>query len=176
MLLASRFFLQLWESLGKFRKVWESSGKFGKVRASVTFCLFFRCIFAAMKILKKKTTIILIGIAALLGVGTIVMLVYSRRKKNPNESVSQSIASAVSSAVTSGYKPESFPLKKGMFGENIRLMQNFFIEMGHNLGASGADGKFGDKTLTAVRSFYIDPVKTEVTQKEWEFMRLAYLK
>ena len=117
---------------------------------------------------KKKTTIILIVLAVVILAGTIAFLVINRRKKNKTESIAQSIKSSVSGAVTSGYSPESFPLKKGMYGENVRTLQAGLIIQGYSVGPYGSDGKFGDKTLAAVREAFKNPNKTEVTESEWK--------
>lgn len=44
-------------------------------------------------------------------------------------------------------------LKKGMNGDDVKLLQTKLIELNYDLGKSGADGKFGDKTLAAVKNF-----------------------
>ena len=44
-------------------------------------------------------------------------------------------------------------IKKGSTGENVKKCQEALIKLGYDLGASGADGKFGAKTLAAVKSF-----------------------
>ena len=115
---------------------------------------------------KRKGLIVLIVIVLLLA-AVVTVLVVRRRKKVKGEPLSQSIASGVSSAVTAGYSPESFPLRKGMFGEKIRIMQDELKFKGFDLGTAGIDGKFGDKTLAAVRANFFNPQKTEVTELEW---------
>ena len=100
----------------------------------------------------------------LITAGTIAILVYNKKKKNPKETV----ASAVSSAVTSGYVPESFPLRKGMWGNNVRALQGALMWIGYSVGKWGTDGKFGDDTLKAVREAFKNPTKTEVTEAEWK--------
>lgn len=44
-------------------------------------------------------------------------------------------------------------LQKGDTGENVRKMQSMLISCGYSCGSSGADGKFGDATLNALKSF-----------------------
>lgn len=44
-------------------------------------------------------------------------------------------------------------LKKGMKGEDIKAMQNRLIALGYKCGKAGADGKFGNDTLSAVVLF-----------------------
>jgi peptidoglycan hydrolase-like protein with peptidoglycan-binding domain len=117
-----------------------------------------------MKAKRKKATFILILISILLVTGTVVLLVYNRRKKNKDESVSQSVVSSISSVVTTGYIPETFPLRKGMYGDNVRIMQIALIFYGYSVGKYGSDGKFGNDTLTAVRSCLN---KDFVTEDEW---------
>lgn len=117
---------------------------------------------------RKKTTIVLIVLAVVILLGTIGILVYNRRKKMNTESLSQSVISSVSSAVTSGYVKESFPLRKGMYGDNVRALQAGLIIQGYSVGSTGSDGKFGNNTLAAVRKAFNDPTKSEVTQAEWK--------
>ncbi len=117
---------------------------------------------------KNKTTIVLIIVALLITAGTIAILVYNRRKKNKTESITQAVVSGVSSTVTSGYVKESFPLKQGMYGENVRVLQAGLIIQGYSCGSTGSDGKFGKNTMSAVRAAFKNPSKTEVTQAEWK--------
>ena len=117
---------------------------------------------------KKKTTIILIVLAVVILAGTIAMLVINRRKKLKNESIVDSVTGAVSSAVTVGYKPESFPLKKGMYGDKVKAMQYALKHMFYGIGTAGVDGKFGPDTLAAVRGYFNNPTKTEVSELEWK--------
>ena len=44
-------------------------------------------------------------------------------------------------------------IKRGSSGENVVYLQEKMIELGYDLGAYGADGKFGAKTEAAVRDF-----------------------
>ena len=44
-------------------------------------------------------------------------------------------------------------IRKGSTGEDVVYCQQILIKMGYNLGASGADGKFGAKTQAAVKEF-----------------------
>jgi len=43
-----------------------------------------------------------------------------------------------------------------MSGEDVRILQTKLIELGYNIGRSGADGKFGNNTLSAVMLFQKD--------------------
>lgn len=47
-------------------------------------------------------------------------------------------------------------LRKGSSGEYVTLLQTMLIQRGYDVGATGADGKFGDKTAAAVRMFQRD--------------------
>lgn len=49
--------------------------------------------------------------------------------------------------------PVQRALKLGMTGENVLKMQKDLIELGYNLGKSGADGSFGNDTRLAVLLF-----------------------
>ena len=44
-------------------------------------------------------------------------------------------------------------IRKGSTGEDVVYCQQILIKLGYNLGASGADGKFGAKTQAAVKEF-----------------------
>ena len=53
-----------------------------------------------------------------------------------------------------GNTPSDLPtLRRGSSGEYVTLLQTKLIQRGYNLGASGADGKFGAKTELAVKDF-----------------------
>ena len=47
-------------------------------------------------------------------------------------------------------------LRKGASGEYVTLLQTLLIQRGYNVGATGADGKFGSATLAAVKAFQKD--------------------
>ena len=47
-------------------------------------------------------------------------------------------------------------LRRGSSGEYVTLLQTKLIQLGYDVGATGADGKFGDKTAAAVRMFQRD--------------------
>jgi len=117
----------------------------------------------------NKTTVILLVLAGIITAGTVAIVVYRNRKKDKTKQVNPSLtaASAVSSAVTSGYIPAYFPLRKGMYGEDVRILQAVLMIRGYNIGKWGTDGKFGADTLTAVREAFKDPSKNEVTEAEW---------
>ena len=123
---------------------------------------------------KKETTILLIVLAVSIIAGTIAVLVIARRKKIKNESLGQSVSGAVSSAVTVGYSKESFPLKKGMYGNNVMIMQWGLDFHSYGVGSAGIDGKFGPATLESVRKFFDDPNKTQVTEAEWKQFYTIY--
>jgi hypothetical protein len=118
----------------------------------------------------NKKTVILIVISALVVAGVVVFVIYRKRKKMTENQVVPPVtkAAAVSAAVTSGYFSEYFPLRKGMFGDNVRALQAGLMLVGHDVGKWGTDGKFGDATLTAVRSAFKNPNKNEVTETEWK--------
>ena len=44
-------------------------------------------------------------------------------------------------------------LKKGASGSSVKELQKLLIEKGYSCGSKGADGKFGDSTLAAVKAF-----------------------
>lgn len=47
-------------------------------------------------------------------------------------------------------------LRKGASGEYVTLLQTLLIQRGYSCGAKGADGKFGNATLNAVKAFQKD--------------------
>ena len=47
-------------------------------------------------------------------------------------------------------------LKKGASGSNVKELQKLLIAKGYSCGPKGADGKFGDSTLAAVKQFQKD--------------------
>lgn len=49
--------------------------------------------------------------------------------------------------------PDTSTLKKGDSGEAVKTVQTMLIACGYDCGSTGADGKFGDKTLTALKAF-----------------------
>ena len=47
-------------------------------------------------------------------------------------------------------------LRRGSTGDYVTLLQTKLIQLGYDVGATGADGRFGDKTAAAVRMFQRD--------------------
>lgn len=47
-------------------------------------------------------------------------------------------------------------LKKGMRGNDVKQLQNLLLWFNYDIGESGADGKFGNNTLAAVKAFQED--------------------
>ena len=47
-------------------------------------------------------------------------------------------------------------LKKGMDGEDVRLLQKYLVQLGYSVGAAGTDGEYGGKTEDAVQAFQAD--------------------
>lgn len=47
-------------------------------------------------------------------------------------------------------------LRRGSSGEYVTLLQTKLIQMGYDCGQTGADGKYGDKTVAAVKAFQRD--------------------
>ena len=44
-------------------------------------------------------------------------------------------------------------LKKGMKGDDVIALQNALMKLGFNLPRYGADGDYGNETITAVKAF-----------------------
>lgn len=56
-------------------------------------------------------------------------------------------------------KPKGFGvdvLREGDSGEAVRLMQDYLLKLGYDLGARGIDGDFGSKTEDALKAFQLD--------------------
>ena len=70
-----------------------------------------------------------------------------------------------------GMTPDTRPtLRRGSSGEWVTYLQAKLIQLGYDVGSSGADGKFGAKTETAVKAFQKDRGLTAdgvVGQKTW---------
>ena len=61
---------------------------------------------------------------------------------------------AVPKGLDGGIIPVTYPtLRKGSAGEYVTLLQTKLIQQGYDLEPYGADGKFGNKTLAAVKLF-----------------------
>jgi len=61
-------------------------------------------------------------------------------------------------------------LRKGMKGNSVKTVQRLLIGKGHSCGSAGADGDFGNGTLTAVRAFQTSKKLTisgEVNAETW---------
>jgi hypothetical protein len=130
--------------------------------------------------MKKKKVVTVLIVAAALVAAVVVVLVIRRRKNNPKESIAESIAGAIG-----GYVAESFPLKKGMKGNNVKRMQNAINFMSNLEKSEGrdfislltADGLFGANTLKAVRWYYDSPSKNEVSEYDFNgLMNLSAMK
>lgn len=109
--------------------------------------------------LAKYKWIILVLIVMVI---TIAVFYIIRNRKTVTETESHG-----KTKTSGGYVAESFPLKQGMKGENIRLMQARLIVQAAEIGLV-ADGLFGPITLKSVRSYFKDPKKTSVTKTEWD--------
>ena len=47
-------------------------------------------------------------------------------------------------------------ISKGSRGDAVKLMQEKLVELGYDLSPYGADGSFGNKTLSALKAFQKD--------------------
>ncbi|MDR1458714.1 MAG: peptidoglycan-binding protein [Bacteroidales bacterium] len=122
-----------------------------------------------MKKANKKRSIVLIMVAILSMLGLGILIVVLNRKKLKGESSVQHVASAVSSTVRGGsYVAESFPLKKGMKGDNVKALQYGLMKLGFSVGVGGTDGLFGNDTLKGVRQYYGNNSKESVSYEEWK--------
>lgn len=65
--------------------------------------------------------------------------------------------SAPSDITQSSYRPEDKGyLIKGDYGQAVKVMQQMLMKCGYSVGSCGADGSFGNDTLTAVKAFQKD--------------------
>ena len=67
------------------------------------------------------------------------------------------------------------PLVPGDTGPMVKQMQGAIIKKGFSCGPSGADGSFGNDTLTGLEAFQDDnalPIKPECDQKCWTALGL----
>lgn len=108
--------------------------------------------------MKHKKWIILAVIITVVGV-----VIYYFIKNKPTNSGSQTNTNSGSASSTSTYTAESFPLKQGMQGANVGKLQTALKKRIKDLAV---DNKFGVKTLAAVRKFWNQPTKTEVSEYE----------
>lgn len=111
--------------------------------------------------LKKNKKFIIIASALLVVV--IVLLIMKKKQ----QSISDSSSSSDNYNVGSSYIAEYFPLRKGMKGPKVQTMQDSLISAGFGCGITGADGKFGNYTLSSVRKFFNDESLTEVTEGKY---------
>lgn len=54
------------------------------------------------------------------------------------------------------YEPGERIIALGCEGNDVKIMQEYLIELGYNCGKYGADGDFGKDTLTALKKFQTD--------------------
>lgn len=107
---------------------------------------------------KYKWIVLIIAVAII----TVAVFYIIRNRKTETETETKT-----TSGSNGGYVNESFPLKQGMKGDNIRLMQARLIVQAGEIGLK-SDGLFGPITLKSVRSYFKDPQKTNVTKTEWD--------
>jgi len=68
------------------------------------------------------------------------------------------------------------PLRPGDQGPMVRQMQNALIKKGFSVGTMGADGDFGQATLTGLTTFQDDnalPVQPLCDQQCWNALGLT---
>lgn len=99
-----------------------------------------------------KTKNIIAGILGLAG----VYFIYQYFKKGTASNTftpAESGGSSSTSVTTSSKKPtDSFPLKKGSKGDNVRMVQQLLLKIDKTLLPKfGADGDFGSETESAVQ-------------------------
>lgn len=79
---------------------------------------------------------------------------WSRKYGKTMENVRNDVAAILAgddSAVSTSVADSN--LTKGSTGEAVKTMQTMLIDCGYSCGATGADGDFGNNTLTAVKAF-----------------------
>ena len=73
-------------------------------------------------------------------------------------------------------EPTKPTLKKGSKGSDVKELQNLLIKKGYSLPKYGADGSFGNETLSAVKAFQKDynlPVNGVVDSPVWDALENA---
>ena len=70
--------------------------------------------------------------------------------------VPKGLSGAVPPAPEPDPVPARPPLRRGSKGDAVALCQSLLLSLGYDLGAYGADGKFGAKTEAAVKAFQRD--------------------
>ena len=68
-------------------------------------------------------------------------------------------------------------LRRGSSGEYVTLLQTKLIQLGYDVGATGADGRYGDKTEAAVKAFQKDHglVEDGITgPRTWEALQTGH--
>ena len=72
--------------------------------------------------------------------------------------------------------PAFTPLKKGNKGDRVKELQERLIALGYSLPKYGADGSFGNETLSAVKQFQNDnglPANGTVDEATWNMLNNA---
>ena len=70
--------------------------------------------------------------------------------------VSSTASTPASSTSTTSFSGSSTLLQNGSTGQAVTDLQNRLISLGYSVGSTGADGKFGPATETAVKKFQTD--------------------
>lgn len=89
-------------------------------------------------------------------------------------SIAEGIAARSPAATMAPASPRV--LATGMRGEDVRTLQRALVALTFNVGPDGADGKFGNGTLAAVRSFQRSrglPETGTVDRTTWSAIRVA---
>ena len=72
--------------------------------------------------------------------------------------------------------PTHSTIRRGDSGEDVKYCQELLLKLGYDLGSYGADGKFGSKTLAAVKAFQGSKGLTQdgiVGPRTWEALEAA---
>lgn len=67
-----------------------------------------------------------------------------------------SVTSSSTSSTTGLVSSISGLIRAGQTGDNVKKLQTALKDLGYNIGSTGVDGKFGDNTFAAVKSFQKD--------------------
>lgn len=65
---------------------------------------------------------------------------------------------------------DNFPLKLGSYGDKVKTLQNWLMNVGKQYLTNGADGKFGPETETALINF---KNRNNVSEEYWNKLNLS---
>lgn len=105
--------------------------------------------------LKSKKGNVLVYASIFLFVGTVTtIMLLALKKKGENDLVAESDTNTSSGGGGFCKHGDSFPLKYGSCGSNVKAFQRILKGKGADLGTAGIDGKYGNKTERAAEKYF----------------------